>query len=245
MLAALAWPVASKSGHLLWQAVLPRRAASGAGPESGPAQEDPTPTQEAGPEGAGTPSPQELCERLQNDPAHQDVLQPLLSEVRTTYAKFLFRTPSAEDVARHLLHFVRFFPSLERCRDAVRLGKLRPYLGIRPLAMEMDVVNQCNLRCVMCHFSNEAFYRRKKQEISVTDFERIAEQIFPLCGQLSLSLGTEPLLHRRFDELLTVTAKYQVPFVQMHTNGTLLTEKLIDCLIETRFTQINISIDAA
>src|SRR5260370_16550456 len=96
MLAALAWPVASKSGHLLWQAVLPRRASSGAGPESGPAQEDPTPTQEAGPEGAGTPSPQELCERLQNDPAHQDVLQPLLSQVRPTHPNFLLPPPSPQ-----------------------------------------------------------------------------------------------------------------------------------------------------
>jgi radical SAM protein with 4Fe4S-binding SPASM domain len=109
----------------------------------------------------------------------------------------------------------------------------------------MDVVNQCNLRCVMCHFSAEAYYRRKKHEISVEDFERIAEQVFPLCAQVSLSIGTEPLLHSRIGELVAIAASYRIPWIYMHTNGLLLTERLIEQLIDARFNQLSISIDAA
>jgi len=39
------------------------------------------------------------------------------------------------------------------------------------LKLEMDIVNQCNLRCTMCHFSGAeySYSRRPKREMAVED----------------------------------------------------------------------------
>jgi radical SAM protein with 4Fe4S-binding SPASM domain len=109
----------------------------------------------------------------------------------------------------------------------------------------MDVTNQCNLRCVMCYFSDERVYKRKREDISVADFIRTAEQVFPLCAHVSLSFGTEPLLHRQFGELLAITQRYCVPSVGITTNGLLLNENLINQMIQSGLHHIAISVDAA
>nr|MDQ3024687.1 hypothetical protein [bacterium] len=94
-------------------------------------------------------------------------------------------------------------------QQAVRSGNFRHHLGIRPLMLEMDIVNQCNLRCVMCHFSSPEFSKKKKQEMSLENFRRITEQVFPLCARLSLSISTEP----------KVCSQLRVMVVSFHGNG--------------------------
>jgi radical SAM protein with 4Fe4S-binding SPASM domain len=109
----------------------------------------------------------------------------------------------------------------------------------------MDVTNQCNLRCVMCHFSDPRVYKRRRKDLSVEDFTRIARQVFPLCSRVSLSFGCEPLLHHRFGELLAVTRSFRVPFVHVTTNGTLLTEPLVEKMIQSELHSLFFSIDGA
>jgi radical SAM protein with 4Fe4S-binding SPASM domain len=62
---------------------------------------------------------------------------------------------------------------------------------------------------------------------------------------VSLSISTEPTLHRRLGELLRITKSYKVPFVYMHTNGTLLSERLIEQIVRSGMDQVSISIDGA
>lgn len=193
----------------------------------------------------GKLSSAQLIERLRRNVEYGKVIEPLLKEINSTYSRFIFRDPDPREIARHIIHFYEEFNTPERRAEALGRGTILPHLGIRPLKLEIDIVNQCNLRCVMCHFSNAEYYKRKKQEISVEDFARIAEQLFPLCSYISLSLGAEPLLHRKFGELLRITERYKVPFVYMHTNALLLNDRIIDRLIQSRFNQICISIDGA
>jgi radical SAM protein with 4Fe4S-binding SPASM domain len=195
--------------------------------------------------GRGGLSPEQLTEKLRRGAEYGPVVEPLLAEINSTYSRFLFRAPAPQETLRHLIRFYEEFHTPARRIDAIRKGDVLPHLGIRPLKLEMDIVNQCNLRCVMCHFSSDEFSKRKKEEISVGDFERIAAQLFPLCSHVSLSLGAEPLLHRNLGELLRITGNYKIPFVYMHTNGLLLNEKTIGQLIRSRFNQLSISVDGA
>jgi radical SAM protein with 4Fe4S-binding SPASM domain len=193
----------------------------------------------------GKLSPARLLERMRGDAEYGTVIGPLLKEIDSTYGKFLFRGPLPQEILRHVVCFYEEFNTPERRAEAVRRGGILPHLGIRPLKLEMDIVNQCNLRCVMCHFSSAEYFKRKKEEISVGDFTRVAEQLFPLCSYVSLSYSTEPLLHRKFGELLRITGRYKIPFVYMHTNGLLLNDETIGQLIESKFNQVCISVDGA
>jgi radical SAM protein with 4Fe4S-binding SPASM domain len=195
--------------------------------------------------GRGKLSHDQLTKGLRRRAEYVQVVEPVLAEINSAYEKFLFRAPAPQETLRHLIRFYKEFNTPARRVAAVREGNVLPHLGVQALKLQMDIVNQCNLRCIMCHFSSDEFSKRKKEEISVEDFKRIAAQLFPLCSHVSLSCGAEPLLHRNFGELLRITAGYKIPFVYMHTHALLLKEKTIEQLVRSRFGQLSISIDGA
>ncbi|MDB9527957.1 radical SAM protein [Oscillatoria sp. CS-180] len=173
------------------------------------------------------------------------IVQPLLQEIFYVYRTFLFREPSKEEVLSCIEHYYKQVKTFETRIDVVKNGNPRTFLNIRPLNLEMDIVNQCNLRCIMCHFSDVATAKRKKTEMSVENFHKVADRMFPLCSEMSLSISTEPLLHSEFGQLLKITKDYQVPTVRMYTNGLLLNKKTIAEVIHGGLDQICISIDGA
>ena len=189
----------------------------------------------------------QLQEQMLCRAEYMQVIAPLLEEIYSTFRTFLFRDPTPQETAKSIRHFYEAYRTCDRRAEAIQRGDVRTHLGIRPLKLEMDVVNQCNLRCTMCHFSGAeySFSRRPKREMPVEDFARIAEQLFPLCSHVSLSISTEPLLHQKLGELLQITAGYKLPFVYMHTNGLLLNERIIDHVMQSKVNQLSISIDGA
>jgi radical SAM protein with 4Fe4S-binding SPASM domain len=184
--------------------------------------------------------------RSTTDAGYRSVMGAVRQEIEATYAKFLFRAPTRQEVAQHVRHFCQRLETFEERSRATRQGTVRKYLRIRPFSVELDITNQCNLRCIMCHFADERVHKTRREDISVEGFSRIAEQLFPLCNLLNLSFGTEPLLHRKFVELLAIVKQYDIPCVYMVTNGLLLNEELIDRILGVNgLHHITISIDAA
>jgi radical SAM protein with 4Fe4S-binding SPASM domain len=178
-------------------------------------------------------------------PFHWTPADPVAAEVERVYRRFLFRSPTAAEIARHIDHFCRDLPAEPDRLNAIRAGEIRWHLGIRPLKMEMDVTNQCNLRCLFCHFSLEHISRQKRDDMSLEDFTRVAEQVFPLCESVNLAYTAEPLLHRQFGELMGIAERYRVPSVGITTNGLLLDEARIEQVIVGRLNHAVISIDGA
>jgi radical SAM protein with 4Fe4S-binding SPASM domain len=176
---------------------------------------------------------------------YHEVVRPLLAEIDRVYARIIFRSPTFQEVARHVHGFYERFPTLEDRWQAIRAGNIRPSLGIRPLTLEIDVTNQCNLRCVFCHFSAEAYSKRKREDISVENFAQIAKQAFPFCHLVHLAYICEPLLHPQFGELVALTKSWGVPYVTVTTNGLLLNEQTIEQLISGGLEGIAISMDGA
>jgi len=69
-----------------------------------------------------------------------------------------------------------------------------------PLTIYWSINSVCNLRCKMCYYSSD--YNRKKEEMDLPVFRKIAEQVFPKTRFLYLSCATEPTMNRHLDEIV-------------------------------------------
>jgi MoaA/NifB/PqqE/SkfB family radical SAM enzyme len=115
--------------------------------------------------------------------------------------------------------------------------------GLRHLVIRMDTINLCNLRCKMCYYSSD--YQRKKQQMDLPLFKKIAEEVFPKTRFLYLSCATEPLMNKQFADFVRVAGEYKVPFTSFCTNGQLLTERVVEACIDAGISEIIFSIDGA
>jgi MoaA/NifB/PqqE/SkfB family radical SAM enzyme len=116
-------------------------------------------------------------------------------------------------------------------------------IGMRHLVIRMDTINLCNLRCKMCYYSLD--YKRKKEQMDLPLFRKIATEVFPKTRFLYLSCATEPLMNKQFSDFVRVTGEYNLPFTSFCTNGQLLTEKVIQACIDATISEIIFSIDGA
>jgi MoaA/NifB/PqqE/SkfB family radical SAM enzyme len=115
--------------------------------------------------------------------------------------------------------------------------------GLRHLVIRMDTINLCNLRCKMCYYSFD--YRRKKEQMDLSLFRKIAAEVFPKTRFLYLSCATEPLMNKQFSDFVRIVGDYKVPFTSFCTNGQLLNEDVIRACIDARTSEIIFSIDGA
>lgn len=186
-----------------------------------------------------------LRDTLASSLERTDIVDPLQNVLTRKWNKWLFRNPTHDELSSAIQVARHNFPGEENLKEIVDSSTGDKQLGFRPLNMEIDITNNCNLRCVMCNFSDPRYYKVRKQEISVEKFEELASQVFPRMNKISLSFGAEPLLHRKIEQLFAILADYKVPYTYMHTNGLLLRKSSIEAMIKHRFSSLSISIDAA
>lgn len=135
-------------------------------------------------------------------------------------------------------------PDLEAFHAAlVETGLMGP--DARFMQLEIDVSNRCNIRCVMCYHSLDAFVRRPAAFLTVESFERIADVVLPHAHTLTLALGSEPMTSPHFLPVLRAAARRGVPRVTFFTNATLMTDEIIDAILDARVTEICVSVDGA
>lgn len=93
----------------------------------------------------------------------------------------------------------------------------------RPIAGQIDVTYQCNLKCQHCFIVP----KEEKQELKFKQITSIIEQIYEAgCIFLFLS-GGEPFLRDDFLDIYTYARKKGF-MVSIFTNGTLITSKILD-----------------
>src|SRR5215469_7070194 len=117
------------------------------------------------------------------------------------------------------------------------------FLGMRYMVIRMDTINLCNLRCKMCYYSSD--YNRKKEQMDLSQFQRIAEQVFAKTRFLYLSCATEPTMNKEFASFVRVAGEYKVPFTSFCTNGQLLREDVIQACIDAKISEVIFSIDGS
>lgn len=112
-----------------------------------------------------------------------------------------------------------------------------------PITVTLELVNRCNLNCVMCYTIN---HQDKKSVLDVGNIQELLEE----CSRFDLpavviGLGSEPLLHKGVRQVLSASAEAGVMDIFLGTNGVLLTEQMSAFLIETGVSRLEVSLDAA
>jgi len=115
--------------------------------------------------------------------------------------------------------------------------------------IDIRPITSCNLNCIFC--SIDAGLSSKNQVDFVVEREYLVEEFKKLVDfkecDVEVHLGTqgEPLLYAEIVELIKdLSSIKKVKTISMDTNGTLLTEELVDKLAEAGLTRINLSLNA-
>lgn len=108
-----------------------------------------------------------------------------------------------------------------------------------PPVIHMEIMHTCNLRCRMCHVSFEGTMSKQK-----LDIDKVLHELKDVTPGTIILLGGayEPMSHPGFAKLVT-TLSDRGCFIDMTTNGTLFTDKMIDKIKDVNFRHIEISFD--
>jgi len=112
-----------------------------------------------------------------------------------------------------------------------------------PTTVVLELVNRCNLECVMCYqgFRNDA----KKSTIDLDMLQKIFDDFKQnQLSALMLSIS-EPLLYKDFEKVLHLAKKSNIMDVLLFTNGILLNEKNSKKILNSSVTRLFVSVDGA
>lgn len=112
----------------------------------------------------------------------------------------------------------------------------------RYMAVNLDPVMACNLRCKMCYFTDADYVKTLKGQFSDKDLETVAKTIFKRALKLQIGCGTEPTLYKNLVKVVTLGKEYNVPYISITTNANLLTEEKIEALLKAGLNEFTISL---
>ncbi|MGS2725634.1 radical SAM protein [Psychroserpens sp. BH13MA-6] len=115
-------------------------------------------------------------------------------------------------------------------------------LNKRYLAVNLDPVMACNLRCKMCYFTDADYVKTLKGQFKPDDLDLVAKAIFKRALKLQIGCGTEPTLYKNLEKIVALGKQYQVPYISITTNANLLTEEKIEALLKAGLNEFTISL---
>lgn len=115
----------------------------------------------------------------------------------------------------------------------------------RGLTLRLDIINKCNLRCVMCHFSDDAIFKRPTSQLTGEQFKALFHDIGPAVNRVMLSCGDEPLTSKFLPEILRYLAEeHPEVAIEFCTNATLMSAPIRNLIMETGVARLLFSMDA-
>ena len=106
----------------------------------------------------------------------------------------------------------------------------------------IEPTNTCNLRCTFC-FVTEGM-NREEGFMDFNLFKKVIDDS-PGLEHLCMHNWGEPLLHKDILRMFDYAAQSGVQHIVMNTNGTLLTDQMIDNIVDSPLTVIRFSIDGS
>lgn len=143
--------------------------------------------------------------------------------------------------AKYGQRYVRYREDYQRYITNVAGGY--QFLPDFPLTMVMELVNRCNLDCIMCDqgFRNDA----KKVSLDTVVLKKMFDE-FKLRRLPALILSvSEPFLYKNIQSVFDMASDADIMDVFLVTNGTLLTDKYADMVLNSTVTRLFVSLDAA
>ena len=112
-----------------------------------------------------------------------------------------------------------------------------------PITVAIELVNRCNLNCIMCYTINHS---EKKATLDLDSIRRVLGE----CGDhelpaLVVGMGAEPLLYKQTKDVLAIAREAEVMDVFLGTNGVLLNSTMSEYIVANNIARIEISLDAA
>lgn len=116
-------------------------------------------------------------------------------------------------------------------------------LGLRYTIIRFDPVIACNLRCGMCYFSDQDWYRKNVgPRFTPEQVGRIADSLFPEALQLFIGCGSEPTMWKGYPDIVRLAKERGVPFVSLVTNAQLLTADTVRALADNGLDEVIVSV---
>ena len=114
-----------------------------------------------------------------------------------------------------------------------------------PITITLELVNRCNLKCVMCWTDNHSL---EKGVLELKDIEKVladASKSGSPVPAVIVGLGSEPLIYKEVKEVIRICKKNYVIDIFFGTNRVLLDEEMSLFLIENDVSRLEVSLDAA
>jgi len=112
-----------------------------------------------------------------------------------------------------------------------------PYLPIR---LWIEATSHCNFRCVMC--PNKDLKKQDKGFMEFDVFKKIIDEAKEFVSDINLAHRGESLLHPKISDMIRL-AKDNHIYTKLHTNGSLLTEKVARDIISSGLDRLSFSFD--
>lgn len=109
-------------------------------------------------------------------------------------------------------------------------------LATNDYSATVDITTRCNLHCKHCRTESVNY------DLTLQQIEEIAQKISNPKRRVVFISGGEPLMRNDIVEIVRIFKKY-VPCVCINTNSLLLTEHMLDALIDAGLNYIQVSLD--
>ncbi|MFH0864273.1 MAG: radical SAM protein [Candidatus Gottesmanbacteria bacterium] len=121
----------------------------------------------------------------------------------------------------------------------------KPYSNGLPLEVGIEIINKCNLRCIMCPYQDMIeHHTRPQKQMDFTLFKKIIDEISSFVELVYLHGLGEPLLHPQLWDFIKY-AKEKGLRVGISTNATLLTKKQSVALLNSTVDYLILALDGS
>ncbi len=127
---------------------------------------------------------------------------------------------------------------MENVLNSIKRLSIPPF----PNRVTVELTNNCNLKCTMCP---REYMESSKGYMSMSLFKKIIDEI-SMHNNVALVpffLG-ESLLHPEFIEMMTYVKEKDISPVQLTTNATIMTEDIVQALIDIELDFVSFSVDS-
>jgi radical SAM protein with 4Fe4S-binding SPASM domain len=138
----------------------------------------------------------------------------------------------------------KFGEKFLKYRQNWNLASQRSDPGVFPLSLDLAVNSGCQLSCLMCPLPanpRHSRYAPMDQALFLSLMAQAKEHELPA---LTLGLASEPLLNPKIAQCVHLAGQAGVMDIRLGTNGQALTKTLIDSLLDSPLTRLEISLDA-
>ncbi len=111
--------------------------------------------------------------------------------------------------------------------------------------LRVSITDRCNFRCVYCSIGEKTTFLPKERIVSFEEIEKIVKIMVDLGIKRVKITGGEPLVRRDIQSLIKkISTMENIVDLSLTTNGSLLTEDMVNKLVNSGLTRINISLDS-